>query len=165
MSDAFDPYRTEEVEESDNIRLIGPDQRTIGFYERDSAEGLARMLNKAFLAGQKREQGVDTQPPPREDLIAFPVKDIEYELHHTMYETLVMLGAPKEIADLQKKFLDRSVTKADIYKLRGYNISLIDGLKTRLNNGNFITVRVGEIPEDDEPDFEDPDSDEIEFTD
>lgn len=66
-------------------------------------------------------------------------------LHH-FYDTAILLGCRKEIADLLKKAQDCHVTKEDVDALRNYNIGLIGGVKTRLVNLNALKIRVAKPP-------------------
>ena len=73
---------------------------------------------------------------------------IEYEFpecdfHHHLYDTLILLGAPKEIADLAKK-CTYGITPKDIDRLRNFNIELLTKSKTTLRNLNYISIKPSE---------------------
>jgi hypothetical protein len=53
----------------------------------------------------------------------------DFDLRHHLYDTLILLGASPQIAEILKKSKDMVVTDADIDALRDYNGKLIDALK------------------------------------
>jgi hypothetical protein len=65
----------------------------------------------------------------------------EFDFHHHLYDTILLLGGRKQIADLVKKAMDCAVTDSDIDALRRYNTELITLAKDRLANLNSITLR------------------------
>lgn len=65
----------------------------------------------------------------------------DYDFRHHLYDTLILLGAKKEMAALLKKSMDFAVTEAEVDALRRYNIELMTATKTRLVNLNSIKVR------------------------
>lgn len=74
----------------------------------------------------------------------------DYEFRKELFNTLVLMGAPDEIAHLAKKSLDAEITAADVKLLSGYNYKLfgdaklgIKGLKERLER--IDTVKVSNV--------------------
>lgn len=65
----------------------------------------------------------------------------DFDFRHHLYDTLILLGAPLEIAEMLKKSEDFGVTETDIDILRNFNCRMIDGLKTRLVSINTVSVR------------------------
>ena len=65
---------------------------------------------------------------------------IDYEFRHRLYDTLVLLGAPTDVAELLKKSQDHLVSDADVEKLRAYNCGLIDSTKHKLANINMMKI-------------------------
>lgn len=65
----------------------------------------------------------------------------DFDFRHHLYDTLILLGAKKEIADLLKKSKDGQVTDEDVHLLRCYNGELLIATKTRLTEINTISIR------------------------
>ena len=68
----------------------------------------------------------------------------DFDFRHHLYDTILLLGGKKEIAELLKKSQDGMVEEADIDALRKYNISLFTDAKTRLNNLNALRIASAE---------------------
>ena len=64
----------------------------------------------------------------------------DFEFRHHLYDTIVLLGGKKEIADILKRSEDLAVTDADIDELRKYNIGLLESTKSRLANINVTAI-------------------------
>jgi hypothetical protein len=65
----------------------------------------------------------------------------DFDFRHHLHDTLILLGGRADIAQLLKKSQDYAVTEADIDMLRQYNISLIDGVKSRLASTNTVKIK------------------------
>lgn len=65
----------------------------------------------------------------------------DFDFRHHLYDTIILLGGKKEIADLLKASEDYAVTEADIEGIKRYNISLMEQTKTRLVGLNKIKIR------------------------
>ena len=66
--------------------------------------------------------------------------DPDFALRHFLRDTVLLLGAPLEIADLLDKSKDGGITDADIDKVRNYNIVLLERCKTNLSNMHTIKL-------------------------
>ena len=67
---------------------------------------------------------------------------VDFDFRHHLRDTILLLGGEQEIADLLIKSQDGFVKEADIEKLRNYNISLFDRVKSRLRNLNRLEITV-----------------------
>jgi hypothetical protein len=65
----------------------------------------------------------------------------DFDFRHYLYDTIILLGGRKEIADLLKKSQDYKVSSGDIDNLRRYNCGLIDEVKRRLMSINTMTIQ------------------------
>lgn len=63
----------------------------------------------------------------------------ECDFHHHLYDTVILLGGRKDIADLVKKCMD-GVTPKDIDALRNYNIELMTAAKLAISSVNKISI-------------------------
>ncbi len=70
----------------------------------------------------------------------------DFDFRHHLRDTLLLLGAEQEIADLIVKSQDGYIGEADIEKLRTYNISLFTNTKSRLRNLNRLKLTVSPEP-------------------
>jgi len=64
----------------------------------------------------------------------------DFDFRHHLRDTLLLLGAEQEIADLIVKSQDGFIGEADIERLRSYNISLFTNTKSRLRNLNRLKL-------------------------
>lgn len=64
----------------------------------------------------------------------------DFDFRHHLFDTIILLGGKKEIADLVKKSMDCGVSDEDIDRLRRYNIELITQVKDRLAYTNKIEI-------------------------
>ncbi|HXR47746.1 MAG TPA: hypothetical protein VN784_09925 [Candidatus Limnocylindrales bacterium] len=58
----------------------------------------------------------------------------DFDFRHHLYDTIILLGGKKEIADLLIASQDLMVTRGDVDQLRNYNAALVDRVKARLAN-------------------------------
>jgi hypothetical protein len=65
----------------------------------------------------------------------------DYDLRCHLFDTIILLGGKKEIAELLIKSQDCGVTASDIDDLRRYNCGLIDATKLRVGIVNDISQR------------------------
>ncbi len=65
----------------------------------------------------------------------------EFDLRHHLYDTLILLGARREIAELVERSMDNAVTCSDVDALRKYNAELITRLKSRLAHIHTTKIR------------------------
>jgi hypothetical protein len=65
----------------------------------------------------------------------------DFDFRHHLYDTLILLGAPRDIAGLLKKSLDSGLAEFDIDELRKYNIALIENAKERLTRINKLRIQ------------------------
>jgi hypothetical protein len=70
-----------------------------------------------------------------------PEDSPEFDFRHHLFDTLILLGAKAEIANLVERSLDGSVSRADVDALRRYNIELITSVKSRLARIHKIQIR------------------------
>ena len=68
----------------------------------------------------------------------------DYDLRRHLFETILLLGGKKEIANLLIKSQDCAVSESDIDRLRRYNRDLLDNAKQRLDI--IGTKRLQETP-------------------
>lgn len=66
---------------------------------------------------------------------------LDYDFLHKLYNTLLLLGAPKRIADLVMKAKDGLVTEQDIDALGNYNCELFTLAKARLADLTTIKIK------------------------
>ena len=64
----------------------------------------------------------------------------DFDFRHHLYDTILLLGGSKEIADLVKKSMDYAITDKDVRKLRNYNAELVTLAKDRLAHLNTLKV-------------------------
>jgi len=74
----------------------------------------------------------------------------DFDFRHHLYNTLILLGVPKDIADLLRKSEDFAITDADLMKLRNYNCDLLDQTKEKLTQ---ISTKKICVSDDEQPDF------------
>lgn len=70
----------------------------------------------------------------------------EFEFWHHLYDTVLLLGGRKDVADMVVKALDDQLTAADVHALRAFNSDLTTLAKDRLAYLYTITVRKGDTP-------------------
>lgn len=66
---------------------------------------------------------------------------LDYDFLHKLYNTLLLLGAPKRIADLAMKAKDGAVTEIDVDELGKYNCELFGLAKARLADLTTIKIK------------------------
>lgn len=64
----------------------------------------------------------------------------DFDFRHHLYDTILLLGGKKRIADLVKKSLDYGITDSDLQVLRNYNTELITLAKERLAHLNTLKL-------------------------
>jgi hypothetical protein len=69
-------------------------------------------------------------------------ESIDFDFRHHLYDTIILLGGKKEIADLLKRSMDYGITEEDITAVRNYNLDLIDQTKEKLTQINKTKIRV-----------------------
>jgi hypothetical protein len=74
--------------------------------------------------------------------------DPAFDFPHYLYNTVLLLGGKKEIAELLKKWLDGKITREDARAVVRYNSELQDNIKLRIVHCDKITVRVKPEPEE-----------------
>lgn len=67
--------------------------------------------------------------------------DPDFDLRQCLYDTLILLGGEKHIAEFLKKSCDGSISREEVNEIRRYNFRLIEGVKDRLSNCNHIRSR------------------------
>jgi hypothetical protein len=70
----------------------------------------------------------------------------DFDFRHHLRDTILLLGGDAKIADLLVKSQDGFIEKADIEKLRTYNIGLFSSVKSRLRNLNRLKLTVTPEP-------------------
>jgi hypothetical protein len=65
----------------------------------------------------------------------------DFDFRYHLYDTLILLGGRKEIADLLARSQDYAISESQVNELRKYNASLIDETKDRLVNIHTIKIR------------------------
>lgn len=68
--------------------------------------------------------------------------DPQYEFVHRLYNTVLLLGGEKRIADLVTKLKDNAITLGDADELRNYNCDLISLAKNRLAYLSTMKIQV-----------------------
>jgi hypothetical protein len=66
----------------------------------------------------------------------------DFDFRHNLRDTILLLGGEPEIADLLTKSQDGFISKADIAKLRKYNVSLFSNVKSRLRELNRLKLTI-----------------------
>lgn len=64
----------------------------------------------------------------------------DFDFRHHLYDTIILLGGRKEIADLVKKSMDAAITGKDIDAVKRYNVELVAQAKDRLAHINKLKV-------------------------
>ena len=65
----------------------------------------------------------------------------DYDFRQHLYDTIVLLGGKKEIADLLVRSQDYQVSQSDIDELKNYNLALMESLKSRVANIRKARIR------------------------
>jgi hypothetical protein len=65
----------------------------------------------------------------------------DFDFRHHLYDTILLLGGKKEIADLLEKSIDGAITEMDVDALRNFNIELIESAKRRLASIHTIKIQ------------------------
>ncbi len=68
-------------------------------------------------------------------------EECEWSFCHQLYDVMLLLGSPKEIADLINKIPDRSLTKDDFLKLNNFALDLHYQAKMRLAHLHTIKIK------------------------
>jgi hypothetical protein len=71
----------------------------------------------------------------------YMINSADFDFRHHLYDTLILLGCKKQIADLLIASQDFVITEGDVDQLRKYNATLIDQTKDRLMNINSIKIQ------------------------
>jgi len=66
----------------------------------------------------------------------------DFDFRHHLYDTIILLGGRKDIADLLKKSMDYGLSGDDLKLLRNYNFNLANATKERLTQINSMGIRV-----------------------
>lgn len=67
--------------------------------------------------------------------------EADFDFRHLMRDTVILLGGRVEIADMLARSLDCGITDADVEELKRYNLSLVDGTKSKLDNISKMVIR------------------------
>jgi hypothetical protein len=65
----------------------------------------------------------------------------DYDFRQHLYDTIILLGGKKEIADILVRSQDYQVSQSDIDELKNYNVMLIENLKFRRANIRKSRIR------------------------
>ncbi len=69
------------------------------------------------------------------------VSPAEFDFHHHLHDTIILLGGRKEIAEMVERSQDSHIKNSDVAELRRYNGRLIDDTKDRLTTIHKTKVR------------------------
>ncbi len=68
------------------------------------------------------------------------IQAFDFDFRHHLYDTIVLLGGRKDVADMLVKSQDGQINEADVEALRNYNISLFAATKGRLGSLNKLRI-------------------------